>query len=180
MLTSGRFTEWAREYGGLYSLKLGTSTAIVLTDPRLVKQLVDKKSSIYSSRPTSYVADLITGGDHLLVMKYGNMWRSFRKIIHQHFMESMVEKEHIQLQNAEAVQMMKDFATNPEQHMLHPKRYSNSIIMSLCKAQLLAFPSLLADKLFSIRRANTFVENLPYAKTLWSYGELVQDHGNRR
>lgn len=146
MLILGRFTEWAREYGGLYSLKLGTGTAIVLTDPRLVKQLVDKKSSIYSSRPTSHVADLITGGDHLLVMKYGNMWRSFRKIIHQHFMESMVEREHIKLQNAEAVQMLKDFATNPEQHMLHPKRYSNSIIMSLCKAQPLGISSILANE----------------------------------
>jgi len=120
----------------MYSLKLGTGTAIVLSDPRLVKQLVDKKSSIYSNRPASYVADLITGSDHLLVMNYGNTWRAFRKLIHQHFMESMVEKEHIVLQNAEAVQMLKDFATHPEHHMLHPKRYSNSIIMSLRKSRI--------------------------------------------
>ena len=124
----------------MYSLKLGTGTAVVLTDRRLVKQLIDKKSSIYSNRPPSYVShDLITGGDHLLVMQYGNLWRSFRKIIHQYFMESVVEKEHIVLQNAEAVQMIHDYLIYPEQHMLHPKRYSNSIIMSLRKSPFAAF-----------------------------------------
>lgn len=54
-----------------------------------------------------------------------------RKLVHQHFMESMVEKSHIQVQNAEAVQMLRDFCLRPDQHMLHPKRFSNSIIMSL-------------------------------------------------
>jgi len=138
--TLPRFTKWAKQYGGLFSLKLGTGTAVVLTDRRLVKQLIDKKSNIYSNRPPSYVShDLITGGDHLLVMQYGKVWRSFRKMIHQYFMESMVEKEHVVLQNAEAVQMIRDYLLHPEEHMLHPKRYSNSIIMSLGGS----FPNLL-------------------------------------
>ena len=113
----------------------------MLTEPRLVKELIDKKSSVYSNRPPSFVGNgIITGGDHLLVMNYGNMWRSFRKVIHQYFMESMVEKQHIKLQNAEAVQMMRDFVLRPDQHMLHPKRHSNSIIMSLGETfQLLNF-----------------------------------------
>ncbi|TKA62575.1 hypothetical protein B0A49_08422 [Cryomyces minteri] len=127
-----KFTEWAKQYGGMYSLKLGTGTAVVLTDRRSIKQLVDKKSSIYSNRPPSYVGKgIITSGDHLLIMNYGDLWRSFRKIIHQYVMESMVEKEHTRLVNAEAVQMIRDFCVAPEQHMLHPKRFSNSVIMSL-------------------------------------------------
>jgi hypothetical protein len=81
-LTSSRFTEWAKAYGGMYSLKLGPGTMVVLTDRRLVKQLIDKKSSIYSNRPASYVGNcLITGNDHLLVMDYGNTWRAFRRVI---------------------------------------------------------------------------------------------------
>ena len=136
-LTRPRFTEWAKQYGGMFSLKLGIGTAVVLTDRRLIKQLLDKKSNISSDRPPSFVShDLITGGDHLLVMQYGNTWRSFRKLIHQYFMESMVEKEHIVLQNAEAVQMIHDYMLYPEEHMRHPKRYSNSIIMSLRESSL--------------------------------------------
>ncbi|MBE3042853.1 cytochrome P450 [Candidatus Bathyarchaeota archaeon] len=127
-----RFTQWAEKYGGIYSLKMGTGTAVVITDRRLVKEVIDKKSSIYSSRPPSYLANLIGGGDHLLLMQYGPQWRSLRKLIHQHFMESMVEKTHVHIQNAEAVQMLRDFCVRPDQHMLHPKRFSNSVTMSLC------------------------------------------------
>lgn len=52
-----------QQHGGIYTLKLGTGTAAVITSRRLVKQLVDKKSSLYSERPKSYVAKLISGGD---------------------------------------------------------------------------------------------------------------------
>jgi hypothetical protein len=48
--------EWhAMQYGGISYLKLGTDTAIVFTDRRLVKQLIDKKrgSQRHSSRITS-------------------------------------------------------------------------------------------------------------------------------
>ncbi|KAE8448861.1 hypothetical protein EG329_008863 [Mollisiaceae sp. DMI_Dod_QoI] len=129
-----KFTEWAKIYGGMYTLKLGPGTMVILTDRRLVKNLIDKKSSIYSNRPPSYVGNgLITGGDHLLVMDYGDTWRAFRKLVHQHFMESMVVNEHTKVVDAEAVQMCRDFMVlNGEgMHMKHPKRFSNSVVMSL-------------------------------------------------
>ena len=113
---------------------MGSGTAVVLTDRSLVKDLLDKKSAISSDRPVSYVSDLITGGDHLLVMAYGDRWRSFRKLIHNHFNENRCEKEHIKLQNAEAVQMLRDFCMAPGDLMKHPRRFSNSIIMSLGKS----------------------------------------------
>lgn len=94
--------------------------------------MIDKKSAIYSARPPSYVShDLITKGDHLLVMNHDAKWRTFRKLIHQYFMETMVEKEHMSLVEAEETQMMHDFLVHPELHMLHSKRTSNSIVMSL-------------------------------------------------
>jgi cytochrome P450 len=134
MLILGRFTEWAHQYGGMFSLKMGSATAIVLTDRSLVKNLVDKRSAIYSDRPSSYVShDLITRGDHLLVMNYGDRWRSFRKLIHHYFLEIRCEKEHITVQQAEAVQMLRDFCVAPGELMKHPGRFSNSIIMSLRK-----------------------------------------------
>ncbi|KAJ4348472.1 uncharacterized protein N0V89_009847 [Didymosphaeria variabile] len=127
-----KFTEWARMYGGIFSLKLGPATAVVITDRRLVKELLDKKGNVYSARPQSYVAnDLITGGDHLLVMQNGTKWRLFRKLVQNHFNEARCQQEHVELVEAEAVQMMHDIMVAPEGLMLHPKRFSNSIIMSL-------------------------------------------------
>lgn len=126
-----RLTEWAQKFGGIFSLKRFTNTTLVISDRKLLKNLLDKKSNIYSNRPSSLVARLITQGDHILVMNYGHRWRTIRKLVHQYFMESVCEKEHIHVQNAEAVQMVHDFIMEPENHMLHPKRYSNSITNSL-------------------------------------------------
>ena len=127
-----RFTEWANQYGGLYTLKIGSGTMAVITDRRIVKETVDKKSQLYNHRPPSFVShDLITQGDHLLVMHYGNKWRKFRKLIHQHLTEAMVESQHLQIVDAEAVQLVRDYLVHPEAHMLHPKRFSNSITNSI-------------------------------------------------
>lgn len=128
-----RFTEWAKKYGGLMSIKLGSGTALILSDRRIVRELLDKKSSIFSGRPTSYLAQsLITGGDHLLIMDYGPEWRSMRKLLHQEFTEAMCEQHYIKIVNAEAAQMLRDMVMKPQDFMLHPKRFSNSVIMSIC------------------------------------------------
>ena len=123
------FTRWSKQYGpGIFSLKLGPGTAIVLTSRTYIKALIDKKSNIYSNRPHSYVShNLITGGDHVLIAHYGKTWQKYRKAIHQHFMESIVQRDHLPLQQAEAVQLLRDFLITPDQHMSHPKRYTNSI-----------------------------------------------------
>ncbi|KAJ5667192.1 m-cresol methyl hydroxylase [Penicillium longicatenatum] len=127
-----RLTEWARKYGGLYMLKVGNSNMAVVTDRRIVKKVIDSKSAIYSHRPHSYVShDLITKGDHLLVMHYGPQWRTFRRLVHQHLMESMVDSTHLPVVNAEAIQLVRDYMLDPGHHMAHPKRYSNSITNSI-------------------------------------------------
>ncbi|KAK6422940.1 hypothetical protein LTR95_016609, partial [Oleoguttula sp. CCFEE 5521] len=123
------FTQWAQKYGEIYTLKIGSATACVLTSPRLVKQLLDKKSAIYASRPVSYVANSISGGDHILLMQYGDQWRATRKLLHGCLREGVVEKEYGGLQEAEAHQMIYDYLVNPEDHMKHPKRFSNSVTM---------------------------------------------------
>lgn len=138
----------------------------------MVKELLDKKSSLYSDRPVSHVGDLITQGDHLLLMQYGDDWRQTRKLIHQYFMESICEKQHIHIQNAEATQLMRDFLVMPEKHMEHPKRYSNSITNSLgehLQASILPHTSQVTmDSVFGIRTKSI---NSGYMKGLFSLME---------
>ena len=71
-----------------------------------------------------------------MVMKHGEKWRLCRKLVHQQFYEGRCETEHIRLQNAEAAQMLKDFLVEPKGLMGHPRRFSNSIIMSLGKGPI--------------------------------------------
>ena len=61
--------EWAKEYGPVYSLMLGTQVYVVLSADYAIRDLVDKRGPIYASRPDLYVAQhLISGGLRILWM----------------------------------------------------------------------------------------------------------------
>lgn len=64
-----QFEKWAREYGPVYSLILGTKTLVVLSSDKAVKDLLDKKSGIYSHRQEMYIGqELCSGGLRFLMM----------------------------------------------------------------------------------------------------------------
>jgi len=96
---------------------------------------MDKKSAVSSGRPVSTVAQKLVGGDdHMLVMDYGPKWRDMRKLVQQEVTAAACESDYIHLQQAEAVQMLRDFVETPDGVMEHPKRFSNSVIMSISKS----------------------------------------------
>lgn len=64
-----QFQKWAEEYGPIYSLILGTRTMIVLSSDTAVKELLDRRSGIYSDRQDMYMAQtLCSGGMRVLIM----------------------------------------------------------------------------------------------------------------
>lgn len=54
--------KWAEEYGPIYSIMLGTKVMVVLNTDQAVKDLLDKRSGIYSSRPDMYISRIAGGG----------------------------------------------------------------------------------------------------------------------
>ncbi|EEB91257.1 hypothetical protein MPER_10416, partial [Moniliophthora perniciosa FA553] len=76
-----KFTEWARQYGGIYSLKIGTGTIIVLSNMTHVKELLDKRTAATASRPQNYVADMITKGLYFAFIPNNSLWRLQRKLV---------------------------------------------------------------------------------------------------
>ena len=64
-----QFEKWARQYGPVYSLILGTKVMIVLNSDQAIKDLLDKRGAIYSSRPEAYIAqNILSGGLRVLFM----------------------------------------------------------------------------------------------------------------
>lgn len=52
----------------VYSLILGTQVMIVLSSDRAVKDLLDKRSSIYSSRTDVYLGNVASGNLRVVLM----------------------------------------------------------------------------------------------------------------
>jgi hypothetical protein len=63
-----QFKKWADEYGPVYSLMLGASVTIVLSSDVAIKDLLDKRSHIYSSRPPFYIGQILSGRWRMLLM----------------------------------------------------------------------------------------------------------------
>ncbi len=105
---------------------------IVLSSARDAVRLMDKRSAHYSHRPPSHIiGDLVFDGDHPMFMSADERWKLRRKLYHQMLQETMCNKQHIPLLEAESSHLLRDICRDPDALMLHPGRFSNSVTMSL-------------------------------------------------
>jgi len=122
---------WADQYGEMYSIMLGNQRMVVLNSPRVVKDLIDQRSTNYSSRPEMYVGQtLISGGYRLVLMQYDEGWRLARKMIHN-LLNIKTAVEYIPFQELELRQMIFDMARKPDAYHDHVRRYSTSLTTSI-------------------------------------------------
>ncbi|ELU40383.1 cytochrome P450 domain-containing protein [Rhizoctonia solani AG-1 IA] len=123
---SFRIRELNRKYGPLASLKIGSSNVIIIGgDGKLVRELLDKRGSIYSNRPAEPTLQIAGGGDHLLFQQDTEKWRAARKQIVRHYPRAS-DPEQVRLQEAESVQLLYDFLHDPERHIKHSMRYTTN------------------------------------------------------
>ncbi|QRV80981.1 cytochrome P450 family protein [Ceratobasidium sp. AG-Ba] len=130
-----KFTEWARIYGSIYSLKIGPSTAIVLTDVDAVKEILEKRSQLTADRPPFYVGDLVTEGMNIGLARYTETWRMQRRFMHE-LLSRNACASYISIQQAESQQLLFHFTNFVSSDLFqdfyqHISRYSFSVILSV-------------------------------------------------
>lgn len=124
-----RLTEMARQYGDMYSLKIINSTVIVLSSTTAIREIMDKNSAIVSDRPASHFAQEITGGNHIGASRYSrfvsalennrvslfsdDQWRRLRRCARETLTQTAC-RNHLDIQQAEATQLLYDILTRPE------------------------------------------------------------------
>ncbi|GAA6007591.1 cytochrome P450 [Rhodotorula paludigena] len=105
-----RLHEIGKEYErGYFTVWTGPKPTIVVSSAKVAADLLDKRSSKYSSRPRFVVAgELATGGDAMLFLPYGQKWRNQRKIYHAALMEKRAD-DYRPIQEMEAKRLCADF-----------------------------------------------------------------------
>ncbi|TFK89697.1 cytochrome P450 [Polyporus arcularius HHB13444] len=86
------YRELSRKYGksssrhdwNLISLQVFGRTLIIVDNHDIAVDLLDKRSSIYSSRPPSKTVDLCGWGWDFAFMPYGPLWRAHRRVLSPH------------------------------------------------------------------------------------------------
>ncbi|RJE21071.1 to cytochrome p450 [Aspergillus sclerotialis] len=122
-----QFEKWAREYGPIYSLMLGTKCLIVISTPEAAKELLDRRSRIYSDRQDMYIGQTLCSGG---LRGYEPRWRMSRKMIHG-LLNVVTSKRYLHYQMLENRQMLYQLLNDPDGFLKHIRRYSNALTTTM-------------------------------------------------
>ena|ERR1700754_1244827 len=75
--------KWAKQYGELFTTTSGTTRFIWINSRKAFKELIDRRSAIYSSRHPQPMVMRCSGGKRMVFMPYGREWRAIRNILHR-------------------------------------------------------------------------------------------------
>jgi len=126
---------WSKQYGPMYTLWQGRNPTIVISDPQIAVDLMEKRSNIYSSRPRMVImGDIFTRNRGLLTAPYGEHWRRLRKINHIGLM-SKAALSYRPIQEWESQRLAHDLLVTPEHFAKHIQRYAASVVMTVAYAR---------------------------------------------
>ncbi|KAG0704855.1 cytochrome P450 [Suillus ampliporus] len=141
------YATWKEKYGDIvYSRVLGQHI-IIISSIQVAKELLDKRSAIYSDRPVLRTNEEFGISFNTASLPYGETLRIHRKLFHQAY-GAEASAEYHDLYLHKAYQLVIDLL-NPSQRMeKHLETYSGSLIM----AATYGYETLADDPLFSRAR----------------------------
>ena len=124
------FKEWHQKYGPIISVKTGSTITIILGSHKAARDLLEKRSSIYSSRPhLVLIGDFIYGGYQTALLPYGSQWRLHRRI-QSAFVNVRTSQRYRILQDVESKQLLREMLYNGD-FSKNFRRYSASVLFAL-------------------------------------------------
>ncbi|KAG8899688.1 hypothetical protein FRC01_010414 [Tulasnella sp. 417] len=129
-----KYTEWARKYGDVISLKIASGTIIVLSSVQSIRDIFEKHNAITCDRPPHELTEQLTGGNHILFIRYGPTWKILRRTSYEMLSPHAVSLT-LPIQVAESTQLMFDLLHDPTDWYDHFSRYALSVIMSVVHGQ---------------------------------------------
>uniref|UniRef100_A0A803NWT0 Cytochrome P450 n=1 Tax=Cannabis sativa TaxID=3483 RepID=A0A803NWT0_CANSA len=100
VVRSGKpFYQYVRDlkdkYGSIFTLKMGTRTLIIITDPKLIHEALIENGAVFSTRPRDNPTKNIFSMNKFTVNAavYGPIWRSLRRNMVQNMLSSSRLKE---------------------------------------------------------------------------------------
>ncbi|PFH47781.1 hypothetical protein AMATHDRAFT_87514 [Amanita thiersii Skay4041] len=123
------YTEWAKDYGDIIYLQTLGQPLVILNSLKVINDLFEKRSTIYSDRPRMIMANELMGWDWDLVhMPYSDRWRQHRRVFHQQFQSRAIPEYHPVLRHAAANFVLNLFAS-PKDFRDHIRQLAGGIVL---------------------------------------------------
>ncbi|KAJ8508820.1 hypothetical protein ONZ45_g8943 [Pleurotus djamor] len=125
------FAEWGTRYGDVIYISLLGKELIILNTLQAARDLLEKRSAIYSDRPRSVLLeDLMGWEDATTNMRYGPRFRKHRRYAQQTFNQGAI-RSYRPLQHQEVGVLLNNLARHPSAFVQHLRRYGAAIIMKI-------------------------------------------------
>ncbi|KAJ7080694.1 cytochrome P450 [Mycena epipterygia] len=126
------YMRWSKEYNSdIIHLNLGGTSLIVLSSLEATDTLLEKRSSRYSDRSDLTMVTELMGWDfNIALMKYGDEWRTHRRLFNQAFNVKASQKylpQEVAVTHALLVRMLQA----PDAFMDHFRQMAGEVIMSV-------------------------------------------------
>lgn len=106
--------KWTKKYGPVFRLEAGKDTIIVLGTMKATRDLLDKRSKIYSSRPRSVMAgECVSKGLRPVLMPDNEQWKTARRVQGEVLSHKM-SQSYLGLQSLESLQLLRGLLRNGE------------------------------------------------------------------
>ncbi|RAL07157.1 cytochrome P450 [Aspergillus homomorphus CBS 101889] len=119
-----------RKYGAMTTLRMGSQTWVVLNEPQVVTDLINKHGKITNERPEMPIAsDLVSHGLRT-VLRPTASWTEGRRVMH-HLLSGSVLRIYGNWQEIESLQMLSAYVREPTRWYAHHYRYSIAVLYRL-------------------------------------------------
>lgn len=123
-----QFQEWSKTYGPIFTIWIGRRPTVVISDPNIAVDLMEKRSIKYSSRPRMVaMGEILWDGASILVQPYGKEWSVRRKLLHQALTPKAL-RLYKPVQTAEAVRLCSQLLESPANWEKLMERFTSSIV----------------------------------------------------
>ncbi|THH15045.1 hypothetical protein EUX98_g9525 [Antrodiella citrinella] len=75
-----KYYEWSKQYGPIISVRLLGRTIIILSSPKYVSEILEKRQMVYTERPVFTMVSELVGWDQITVLMPANtLWKEHRR-----------------------------------------------------------------------------------------------------
>lgn len=146
-----KFHEWAKQYGDVVGIKIGTGNLVLLNTPNMVRELFDKRGAICSNRPVNHILTkhVLPGREEkgIAILQYDDYYRRWRKSF-QFILGAAGIKRLLPLLEAEAASLCRKFLDGGKNYAERVRHWAIAVpLVATTGERLDDMPSDYAEKL---------------------------------
>ncbi|KAL1718970.1 cytochrome P450 [Schizophyllum commune] len=126
------FAEWGRKYGDICSVSVLRQPMIIINSPRIAMDLLDRRSAIYSDRPSiAFGGDFVGWSRTTVLLRYGARHRASRRLMQQVIGTQSAVHKFDEIEASEVLKFLKNLLDTPDDFAEHVRHMTGSIILRI-------------------------------------------------